>query len=46
MSLHEKWENIDHRFRMLDAADQDGEAGLLSEAYERLITAYQETFHY
>ena len=27
MSLHEKWENIDHRFRMLDAADQDGEAG-------------------
>ena len=28
MSLHEKWENIDHRFRMLDAADQDGEAGL------------------
>ena len=43
MSLHEKWENIDHRLRMLDAADQDG---LLSEAYERLITAYQETFHY
>ena len=42
MSLHEKWENIDHRFRMLDAADQDGEAGLLSEAYERLIAAYQE----
>ena len=23
MSLHEKWENIDHRLRMLDAADQD-----------------------
>ena len=46
MSLHEKWENIDHRLRMLDAADKDGEAGLLSEAYERLITAYQETFHY
>lgn len=42
MSLHEKWENIDHRFRMLDATDQDGEAGLLSEAYERLIAAYQE----
>ncbi len=42
MSLHEKWENIAHRFRMLDAADQDGEAGLLSEAYERLIAAYQE----
>ncbi|MFQ8916290.1 MAG: hypothetical protein ACLR7C_12350 [Blautia sp.] len=42
MSLHEKWENIDHRLRMLDAADQDGEAGLLSEAYERLIAAYQK----
>ena len=42
MFLHEKWENIDHRLRMLDAADQDGEAGLLSEAYERLIAAYQE----
>ena len=42
MSLHEKWENIDHRLRMLDAADPDGEAGLLSEAYERLIAAYQE----
>ena len=42
MSLHEKWENRDHRLRMLDAADQDGEAGLLSEAYERLIAAYQE----
>ena len=42
MSLHEKWENIDHRLRMLDAADQGGEAGLLSEAYERLIAAYQE----
>ena len=42
MSLHEKWENIDHRLRMLDAADQHGEAGLLSEAYERLIAAYQK----
>lgn len=42
MSLHEKWENIDHRLRMLDVADQDGEAGLLSEAYERLIAAYQK----
>ena len=42
MNLQEKWETIDHRLRMLDAADQDEEAGLLSEAYERLITAYQE----
>ena len=42
MTLHEKWKNIDHRLRMLDAADQDGEAGLFGEAYERLIAAYQE----
>ena len=42
MTLHEKWEHIDHRLRMLDAADQEEEAGLLSEAYERLICAYQE----
>lgn len=42
MTLHEKWENIDHRLRRLDAADQDGEAGLLGEAYECLIAAYQE----
>ena len=42
MTLHEKWEHINHRLRMLDAADQEEEAGLLSEAYERLIRAYQE----
>lgn len=42
MNLHEKWENIDHRLRQLDAADQEEESGLLSEAYERLISAYQE----
>ena len=42
MTLHEKWKEIDHRLRMLDAADQEEEAGLLSEAYERLISAYQE----
>ena len=35
-------EKIDHRLRELDAADQEEEAGLLSEAYERLIRAYQE----
>lgn len=27
---------------MLDVADQEEEAGLLSEAYEHLICAYQE----
>lgn len=42
MTLHEKWKKIDHRLRMLDVADQEEEAGLLSEAYERLISAYQE----
>ena len=42
MTLHEKWEHINHRLRMLDAADQEEAAGLLSEAYERLICAYQE----
>ena len=42
MTLHEKWEKIDHRLRELDAIDQEEEAGLLSEAYERLISAYQE----
>ena len=42
MTLHEKWEHSDHRLRMLDAADQEEEAGLLSEAYEHLICAYQE----
>ena len=42
MTLHEKWEHINHRLRMLDAADQGEEASLLSEAYEHLICAYQE----
>ena len=42
MTLHEKQEHIDHRLRMLDAADQGEEASLLSEAYEHLICAYQE----
>ena len=42
MTFHEKWEQIDHRLRILDAADQEEEADLLSEAYECLISAYQE----
>lgn len=42
MTLHEKWEHINRRLRMLDAADQEEEADLFSEAYERLICAYQE----
>ena len=42
MTLHEKWEQIDHRLIQLDLADQEDEAELLSEAYEQLIFAYQE----
>ena len=42
MTLHEKWEHSNHRLRMLGAADQEEETGLLSEAYEHLICAYQE----
>lgn len=42
MPLYEKWKELDHRLRMLDTADQEEEAGLLSEAYEHLISAYQE----
>ena len=42
MTFHEKWEHINRRLRMLDATDQEEEAGLLSEAYECLISAYQE----
>ena len=42
MTLHEKWEKIDHCLRALDAVDQEEETELLSEAYERLISAYQE----
>lgn len=42
MTLHEKWEQIDHRLKQLNLADQEDEAELLSEAYEQLIFAYQE----
>lgn len=42
MTLHERWKAIDHRLRMLDASDQEEEADLLSEAYEILVSAYQE----
>lgn len=42
MTLHEKWEQIDHRLKQLDLSDQEDEAELLSEAYEQLIFAYQE----
>ncbi|MGN0400312.1 MAG: hypothetical protein ACI4EO_09365 [Blautia sp.] len=41
--LHERWEKIHHRLRNLDSADQEKEAELLSEAYDMLISAYQES---
>lgn len=40
--LEEKWEKIHHRLRMLDHADRQEEAALLEEAYEYLVSAYQE----
>ena len=43
MTLHEQWEKLDDRLRMLDTADQEEESGLLSEAYDRLISAYRES---
>ena len=43
MTLHEQWEKLNHRLRMLDTADQEEESGLLSEAYDRLISAYRES---
>ena len=40
--LQEKWEAIHHRLKMLDHADCQEEAALLEEAYENLVSAYQE----
>ena len=33
--MQEKWEEIHHRFRMLDYADEKEEATLLKEAYNK-----------
>ena len=41
-SLHEKWEKIDIRLKRLDALDRESESEVLAEAYENLISAYQE----
>ena len=40
--LEKEWEKIHHRLRELDRLDQEEEASLLGEAYDRLIVAYQE----
>ncbi len=43
MTLHEKCRNISKSsFYECCTADQEEEAGLLSEAYRRLMRAYQE----
>lgn len=42
MNYHEKWKMLDRQLRELDFIDQEEEAGLLSEAYEQLIFAYQK----
>lgn len=42
MNYHEKWKMLDCQLRELDFIDQEEEAGLLSEAYEQLIFAYQK----
>lgn len=42
MTLHEKWKRIDQRLRTLDSSDEIEERDLLNEAYEMLISAYQE----
>ena len=40
--LEREWEKIHHRLRELDRLDQEEEATLLREAYDRLVVAYQE----
>lgn len=42
-TLKAEWEKIHHRLVNLTRCDQEEEAELLEEAYERLISAYQES---
>ena len=42
-TLHDIWKKSDIRLRRLDKLDQENEAELLADAYERLIAAYQES---
>lgn len=39
---HKNWEEIHHRLRALEAADLEDEAKMLTQAYEALLSAYQE----
>ena len=41
-TLKADWEKIHHRLVNLTRSDQEEEAALLEEAYERLMSAYQE----
>ena len=42
-TLHDIWKKSDIRLRRLDKLDQENEAEILADAYERLIAAYQES---
>lgn len=41
-SARQRWESIHHRLENLDVADQRDEPALIHDAYELLVTAYQE----
>lgn len=41
-TLETKWKEIHHRLQNLSCSDCEEEAELLTEAYERLMEAYQE----
>ncbi len=41
-TTQQRWECIHHRLRNLDVADQMNEPTLIYDAYELLVTAYQE----
>lgn len=41
-NLKADWEKIHHRLVNLTLSDQEEEAELLKDAYERLMSAYQE----
>lgn len=43
MKLQEQWEIIHMRLRKLDGIDDEEEERLLSQAYESLMAAYQES---
>ena len=42
-TLHDVWEKLNLRLRRLDRLNQKNEAELLADAYEELISTYQES---